>query len=133
MAIDTREKRNSAVSLLVPDFPPGIEPSSMDQAARQAAIWVYAGILAAAAGGGVGHPAARRLGRAGSVRPEMRDGRDGVYIFDQPSMEGITLYKLMDTLVEGTVLRAYRHPRRAAKRHLISTAQLCARRRSQHD
>lgn len=46
MAIDTREKRQSAVSLLVPTLTPGVEPSSLDQAGRQASIWSYAGITA---------------------------------------------------------------------------------------
>ena len=132
MAVDNREKRSSAFAFLVPAYPPGVEPSTLDQAGRQAAIWVYAGILAAPAGGFVGHPAIRRLARAGFRRPALHDGRDGVYIFDQPSAEGVTLYKLLDLLVEGTVLRAYRQPRRAAKRHLLSTAELCARRRAVH-
>lgn len=46
MAVDTREKRQSAFSLLVPSLTPGVEPSSIDAAERQAAAWVYAGILA---------------------------------------------------------------------------------------
>lgn len=45
MAVDTREKRQSAFSLLVPSFTPGVEPSTLDLAARQAAAWVYSGIL----------------------------------------------------------------------------------------
>lgn len=49
MAIDTREKRNSALSLLVPVFVPGIAPSAMNQAQRQAAALVYSGILAGGA------------------------------------------------------------------------------------
>lgn len=132
MPVNTREKRSSAQALLVPSYPPGVEPSTMDQAARQAAVWVYAGILAEPVGGPTGHPAIRRLGRAGVVRPEIRDGREGVFIFDTPSMDGVGIYKLLDVLVEGQVLRAYRQPRRAAKRHLISAAQLCARRSAKH-
>lgn len=129
MPVNTREKRSSAQALLVPSFPPGVAPSTMDQAARQAAVWVYAGILATAVGGGTGsNLALRRLGRGGTVRPEMRDGREGVFIFDKPSVDSIALYKLLDILTEGQVLRAYRQPRRAAKRNLVSTAQLCARR-----
>lgn len=54
MAVDTQEKRQSALSLLVPSYTPGVEPSTIDQAERQAAAWVYAGIAAAAPGGGAG-------------------------------------------------------------------------------
>ena len=46
MPIDTREKRNSAQTLLVPIWGPGIAPSSIDQAERQAAALVYVGISA---------------------------------------------------------------------------------------
>lgn len=49
MAVDSREKRQSAVSFLIPSYPPGVEPSSLDNAARQAAVWVYSGILSGAA------------------------------------------------------------------------------------
>lgn len=49
MAIDTREKRNSAFALLVPSLVPGVAPSSIDAAERQASVWVYAGILASGA------------------------------------------------------------------------------------
>ena len=45
MAVDTREKRQSALSLLVPCYPPGVDPSSIDQAERQASVWTYSGIL----------------------------------------------------------------------------------------
>lgn len=45
MAVDTREKRQSSFSLLVPFLVPGVEPSSLDTAGRQAATWVYSGIL----------------------------------------------------------------------------------------
>lgn len=128
MAVDTREKRNSAFAFLVPAYPPGVVPSTMDQAARQAAVWVYAGILAEPVGGAVGHPAIRRLARAGFRRPAFHDGRDGVYIFDQPSAEGVPLYKLLDLLGEGVLRRAYGQPRRAAKRRLFLAAQFCARR-----
>jgi len=55
MAVDTREKRQSAVSLLVPSMTPGVEPSAIDQAERQASAWVYSGILSA---GGAPPPAA---------------------------------------------------------------------------
>jgi len=44
--MDTREKRQSALGLLVPSLTPGIDPSALDQAERQAAAWVYSGILA---------------------------------------------------------------------------------------
>lgn len=53
--VDTREKRMSAASLLLPFMTPGIEPSTIDQAERQAASWVYSGILAQATGP-VGQP-----------------------------------------------------------------------------
>ena len=46
MPIDTREKRNSAQALLVPIWGPGISPSSIDQAERQAAALVYVGVVA---------------------------------------------------------------------------------------
>ena len=48
MAIDTREKRQSALGLLLPSLTPGVDPSALDQAGRQAAAWVYSGILAEA-------------------------------------------------------------------------------------
>ena len=44
MAIDTREERQSAVHLLVPIFAPGVDPSTLDRAGRQASVWVYSGI-----------------------------------------------------------------------------------------
>lgn len=47
MAIDTREKRASAAAFLVPTAVPGVAPSALDAPGRQAAAWVYAGILAA--------------------------------------------------------------------------------------
>lgn len=49
MAIDTREKRQSSYSLLVPSLTPGVEPSSIDQAERQVSVWVYSGIAASGA------------------------------------------------------------------------------------
>lgn len=45
MAVDTREKRQSALAFLMVGHVPGIEPSTLDVAARQAALWVYSGIL----------------------------------------------------------------------------------------
>jgi hypothetical protein len=68
MAIDTREKRQSALGLLVPSFTPGIDPSAIDQAERQGAGWVYSGILAEApaeptAGGRRGHLLTLLVGR----------------------------------------------------------------------
>ena len=48
MPVDTREKRQTAVDLLVPIWSPGVDPSSLDQAGRQASVFVYSGILAAA-------------------------------------------------------------------------------------
>jgi len=60
MALDSRENRNSALTLLLPIYAPGIVPSSIDQAERQAAAFVYAGIEVGAGGGGGGpvvHPA----------------------------------------------------------------------------
>jgi hypothetical protein len=48
MPINTREKRQSAVSFLVPLFVPGVEPDSptVEEPERQAAGLVYSGILA---------------------------------------------------------------------------------------
>ncbi len=48
MAVDTREKRQTAGCLLMPWMPVGVNPGTHDQAERQAAVWVYAGILASA-------------------------------------------------------------------------------------
>lgn len=48
MAIDTREKRMSAFSLLVPSYTPGVDPSSIDASERAAAAWVYSGLISAA-------------------------------------------------------------------------------------
>jgi hypothetical protein len=44
MAMDTREKRQSAVSLLVPSFTPGVDPSTIDAHERRAASWSYSGV-----------------------------------------------------------------------------------------
>ena len=44
MAVDTREKRQSALAFLFVGHVPGIEPSTLNMAARQAALWVYSGI-----------------------------------------------------------------------------------------
>lgn len=48
MPVDTREKRQSALSFLVPTFVPGVEPDSpaVEEPERQAGYWSYAGILA---------------------------------------------------------------------------------------
>lgn len=44
---DTRQKRQSATSLLVPSMTPGAHPTGTVTAAeRQAVAWVYSGILA---------------------------------------------------------------------------------------
>lgn len=65
MPVDTRQKRNTALSFLVPIFVPGVAPASgIDQADRQAAVQIYSGILA----GGAGHPAVRRLGGVAHIR-----------------------------------------------------------------
>ena len=45
MAVDTREKRQSAQALLLPFFAPGVDPSTLDQEERQAAAWGYASTL----------------------------------------------------------------------------------------
>jgi len=45
VAVDTREKRQSATALLVPAFVPGVEPSTLDVAGRQASVWIYSGIV----------------------------------------------------------------------------------------
>lgn len=44
MAIDTRQDRQSAVSLLVPSMIPGVVPDGSVE--RQAAVWSYSGIAA---------------------------------------------------------------------------------------
>lgn len=44
MAIDTKQDRQSAVSLLVPSMIPGVVPDGSVE--RQAAVWVYSGISA---------------------------------------------------------------------------------------
>jgi hypothetical protein len=50
MAIDTRLKRASAISIIVPFMVPGVEPDGTIEARdRQAQAWVYSGILAGAA------------------------------------------------------------------------------------
>jgi hypothetical protein len=64
MAVDTREKRQSAVSLIVPSMTPGVEPSAIDQAERQASAWVYGGILSAGGGPGAGGEGSFRHGVA---------------------------------------------------------------------
>ena len=47
MAVDSQAKRMSATFLLLPVYTQGIVPDgSVDQNDRQAAIWVYGGILA---------------------------------------------------------------------------------------
>lgn len=47
MAIDSRQKRQSAYKILTPWFEQGVHPSgTIGQAQRQAAAWVYSGILA---------------------------------------------------------------------------------------
>ncbi len=47
---DTRQKRESAVSLLVPSMIPGVVPTgTVTQAERQASVWIYSGILAGSA------------------------------------------------------------------------------------
>ncbi len=46
MAVDTREKRQSAGCFMMPWLPVGVDPGPQDQAERQAAAWVYSGILA---------------------------------------------------------------------------------------
>ena len=45
MAIDTSEKRQSSYGMLMWSVTPGIDPSSIDVAERQAAAHVYSGIL----------------------------------------------------------------------------------------
>ncbi len=54
MPVDTREKRNSAFALLVPALIPGVAPSSIDAAERQASVWVYSGLAGGGAGAAVG-------------------------------------------------------------------------------
>ena len=49
MAVDTRQKRASATSLITIARIPGVDNTSLDQAQRQASIWSYSGILAGAA------------------------------------------------------------------------------------
>jgi hypothetical protein len=77
MAIDTREERQTAQAFLLPCFVPGVDPGGATQPERQAAAWVYAGILAASAT--PGHPAARRLG--GVVFASRVLGRRGMQVF----------------------------------------------------
>jgi hypothetical protein len=44
---DTRQKRQSVSSLLVPSMVPGVEPTgTVTQAEKQVVGWVYSGILA---------------------------------------------------------------------------------------
>ena len=47
MPVDTREKRQTTVHLLVPIFPPGVDPSSLDESGRRASIWSYANVITA--------------------------------------------------------------------------------------
>lgn len=48
MAVDTRYKRGSAISLLVPSMTPLAQPDTagVSQLERQAVGWIYSGILA---------------------------------------------------------------------------------------
>ncbi len=47
MALTTRQNRQSAVSLLVPSYIPGVVPTgTVDQNERQASIWSYSGVAA---------------------------------------------------------------------------------------
>ena len=49
MAIDSRQKRQSAYKILLPFMEQGVHPSgAIGQAQQQAAAWVYSGILATA-------------------------------------------------------------------------------------
>lgn len=51
MAIDTRQKRQSSYKILAPYMEQGVHPSgAIGQAQRQAAAWIYSGILAETAG-----------------------------------------------------------------------------------
>ena len=44
--LDTKAKRKSSVSMLMPFMPPGITPGGVAQENRQAGAWSYPGILA---------------------------------------------------------------------------------------
>lgn len=47
MALDTRQKRQSATAFLLPCYTPGVDATgTINQAERQAASWVYSGIAA---------------------------------------------------------------------------------------
>lgn len=46
MPIDSRHKRQSTTSLLVPAFVPGVVPGAPSAPARLASVWQYSGILA---------------------------------------------------------------------------------------
>jgi len=46
MAVDSRQKRASATSLITIARVPGVDNTSLDQAQRQSSIWSYSGIAA---------------------------------------------------------------------------------------
>jgi hypothetical protein len=46
MAVDDRQKRASATSLVTWARVPGVDNTSLDQPERQASVWSYSGILA---------------------------------------------------------------------------------------
>ena len=46
--LDTKAKRKSSVSMLMPFMPPGVIPGGVSQENRQAGAWSYSGILAGA-------------------------------------------------------------------------------------
>jgi len=50
VAIDTRQKRQSSIELLLRQLPPGVDPAiaGFPASSRQAAAHVYSGIIAAA-------------------------------------------------------------------------------------
>ncbi len=47
MAVDSREKRNSALTHLMFGQTVGVDPSSIDAAERLATVWIYSGISVA--------------------------------------------------------------------------------------
>ena len=60
MPADTAEKRFSAMNLASPWRGVNVTPSAVNQAERQAVMYMYSGILASAAV--AGHPTMRRWG-----------------------------------------------------------------------